>query len=269
MQHQTTHTGFTIVELLVVLGIVALLAALLMPSLSKSREQSRVVVCLSNLSNNYRNVLAYELDEDEVMPYYTSRYYDPLNLHKQPPDGLHKIDLYLGVAQLWYVPMLDVYGSNPYNDALFCPSNLKKRDMVIEMIRARGHDPYSYVANIDYSMSDACYLDSKALDPLNPRPDMVEYYRPQHFYEIVFPSQKALIFENKGFHTQSMRTTGMDWVPHSVTSCFGDGSAAFVDTRDITPAVVLYPTGNQARDDLNAETFKLSRTPYGIRGRDR
>ncbi len=57
-------TGFTLVELLVVVSIIALLIGILLPSLAKVRQQARAVVCLSQCRQLGMGMVTYLVEYD-------------------------------------------------------------------------------------------------------------------------------------------------------------------------------------------------------------
>jgi prepilin-type N-terminal cleavage/methylation domain-containing protein len=60
--------GFTLVELLVVISIIALLIAILLPSLAKAREQTKQTMCMTNLRGIAEAGLTYAAEDKNENP---------------------------------------------------------------------------------------------------------------------------------------------------------------------------------------------------------
>jgi prepilin-type N-terminal cleavage/methylation domain-containing protein/prepilin-type processing-associated H-X9-DG protein len=60
--------GFTLVELLVVIGIIAVLIGVLLPALNKAREQSKRAACLANLRTLGQAMILYANDSKDRLP---------------------------------------------------------------------------------------------------------------------------------------------------------------------------------------------------------
>lgn len=61
--------GFTLIELLVVIAIIALLLAILMPSLRTAKERARRLLCASNLKQISTGVRVFANENDDKIPY--------------------------------------------------------------------------------------------------------------------------------------------------------------------------------------------------------
>ncbi len=67
-QLRNTPTGFTLIEILVVIAIIAILAAILFPAFARARENARRASCQSNMKQIGLGIMQYAQDYDEGLP---------------------------------------------------------------------------------------------------------------------------------------------------------------------------------------------------------
>ncbi|MBI4580452.1 MAG: type II secretion system protein [Planctomycetes bacterium] len=104
---QPERRGFTLIEVLVVVALIALLVSILLPSLRLAREQSKAVVCQSDLRQIMLGLRLYQQDH---------RGWLPLNAWSEYDWGVSKKNLWFYKLQKKYMPDPKIYicPSDPY-----------------------------------------------------------------------------------------------------------------------------------------------------------
>jgi prepilin-type N-terminal cleavage/methylation domain-containing protein/prepilin-type processing-associated H-X9-DG protein len=252
--------GFTLIELLVVISIIALLLAILMPGLSRAKEQARSIACRSNLRQYAVAGRMFSDDHDFAFPrsftwlFNDTKNPEGTNCNWHDPDkNLNVNPQYAGV--LWpYLKGLDIHLCPTFNTvarARGC-QKCKASSSPIPMEPQYGYTMNSFLNGDAWTMVPKADLKAKlkALQKETQvvQPAMVFYFSEENTWGI-----KGL--SGAGINDNNLRA----W-PNNTTDCFatfhrpkgrgldtGYANAAFVDGH--VEAVSAYPPGN---------TFELS-----------
>lgn len=173
-----THNGFTLVELLVVLGIITVLISLLLPSISRARLSAQSVACASNMREIYNYAAMYAQTNQGFLP--------SLRTRKETRPGwpvyTGSLDVVYENGELRGLGLLDRTERMPIR-VLICPSD----DYVMNTMMAPGpfnetKNDTSYIWLGGFSSADNLLVQYGSRKKIKDRPQQAPLAWERHAY---------------------------------------------------------------------------------------
>lgn len=221
--------GFTLVELLVVIGVIALLTAVVMPALALAKETARKLVCAVNLRTIGLGLTGYQYENRLLPPQYDrwgpaaetydNQYMEPwasyVAFHQDQTDTAGKLRP-LQLAYLWQQRTLET------PDVFYCTSQPPRGDHEVFTL-----DYYTHGGSIQWGT----VLPTK---PNGIRDDKIRssfHYWLHGQSSLANLSNKPVVFDNIQ-HWNSVGHT-RNGRPYGVNALFGDGHVNFSNNGDL------------------------------------
>lgn len=258
-------TGFTLIEILVSIGIIAILIGILLPVLGRSKSVSSELVCVATIRNASVAFTVYCDRNDGVVPAFQP------DVSAEPVGVVGRLECKSTFIEAQYFR-----GQNAYWTAVLLADG--EEQSVIEMtcpsvnyVAAEGSKfrTDSVASGMGFAICE------KVAIPSTYRPSDVFYaastywrfgaqqqfneLRVQRFANVRHPSRKALLFETISFHHGDRRGIAVA-DPPAAPVVFADGHAAVRDFSDARPGVPNWLAG--------PTTIPMHGTENGILGID-
>jgi prepilin-type N-terminal cleavage/methylation domain-containing protein len=216
-------SGFTLVELLVVIGIIAILLGVLLPGLNKARSASNRTVCLSNLRQLCQAVVLYASENRGAIPPNNGGslnqsqtwevWFDPATTGGIRPPAQGYIDNWSGVGILFVRRLI----KEP--QAFYCPGQ------VIELLTYPTGWEHDKRQPIGYKAIGYIYrLFGQSQPPYITPTDVKEI---QSFRLGKMRGAKALCMDAIGQNDWAPKAAWPHRVPYGIDVGFSDGHAEF------------------------------------------
>jgi len=261
------NRGFSIVELLVVLGIAMILLSIVLPVLHNAHKAKHEVQCLAELRDSMVAIQLYSLDQRDFWPVSFS----PLGNAGQweGPGGISvRGEGTLGALATYWAFVLDerTVGSYPL---VACPANTEAAVRIEEYADEMGLSPNGLVYPLDRALSHVffvtpswCSSDQEQWDPSQLQAGTVASVR--------YPSAKAALFDKSPFHDERWISTQFPNPPppYRVPVAAVDGAASFRYTSESNPPILIGEPFVGDLSDLRRSISYYRLTKNGWLGRD-
>jgi len=259
--------GFTLVELLVVIGIIAVLISLLLPALNKVREQSKDVTCKSNMRQIFLACRMAASENGDLVPRGAKLWETPTSGATQlERQKMEQTTAFLhdntGIANFDFGCIWKFISPTrkARQDIVLCPSDLVGFDRIRYggVQNVNRNFSYSFNARVTLEAEDAGVMAEGGRAGL-----VSKYPGAIKFAQVIKPSEKIYIFEELGPNDGwclDPSTNGDDYptgrhgnrslkeVQNGVPEKKGSGNHCFFDghVEGLPPSAILTDSNNTA-----------------------